>query len=425
MKRALISSIILFLVSCSSQKYIANAINEHESRFSHHSGFILYDVEQNKTVFNHNSNKYFTPASNTKILTFYTASCLLDDSIPGLYYVQRNDSTIIWGSGDPSLFNEHLPSSKITSFLSSLDTIYFSGANYHDKHFGPGWAWDDYYYDFSAEKSALPMYGNILSVRKETNFDSLIFIPNYFKESVEFENPSYKGDLERSIGNNEFVLSPSSKEQYNLAAPFIANNNTLVALLNDTLNTIVKSVNLSLPDEYNVMHSVPTDSALKRMMLYSDNFIAEQLLLVCSSIVSDSLNSETAINWAQDSLLEQSPDPFIWIDGSGLSRYNLMTPRSAVWLWKKLLSLYGEDKLFSLIGRGGEPGQLETYYQAEQPYIFAKTGTLSNNYSLSGFLKTKSGKLLIFSFMNSNFPKKAAPVKRNVESILNEIYNNY
>lgn len=425
MKRALFCGMILLLASCTSHKYITTGIQQHDTAFDHHSGFQLFDVEQNNIVYDHNADKYFTPASNTKILTFYTAAHLLGDSIPGLYYIQRNDSTIIWGTGDPSLFNDKLPLSNSLSFLNGFNTIYFSSSNFHDFHFGPGWAWDDYYYDFSAEKSPLPVYGNILTVEKTKDSDSLDITPNFFKPYIKNVNPTYKGDLERSADKNKFVLSQSSKNSYSLTTPFIADNQTIISLLNDTLATHFESVNINISEERNSVYSIPTDSALHRMMIHSDNFVAEQLLLVCSSIIGDSLKSDKIIEWAQDSLLKNSPDPFVWKDGSGLSRYNLMTPRSAVWLWQKLLSRYGKEKLFSLIGAGGKPGQLEEYYTSKTPYIYAKTGTLSNNYSLSGFLITKSDKLLIFSFMNSNFPSKAAPVKRSVEKILNEIYENY
>ena len=119
------------------------------------------------------------------------------------------------------------------------------------------------------------------------------------------------------------------------------------------------------------------------------------------------------------------PDDPQWVDGAGLSRYNLFTPRSIVWLWAQLLDKYGPEKLFPLLATGGVNGTIKNYYKAEDAYIYGKTGPLSNNHALSGYLLTKSGKTLIFSFMNNNYPGESYPVKKRMEKILWEVRENY
>src|SRR5476651_2711643 len=104
----------LLLGSCSIQSHSINKRNikkqfeQSQVSNDHFTGFALYDMDQKKMVFELNSDKYFTPASNTKLFTFYTCLKMLGDSIPGLRYVNRNDSLIFWGTGDPSFLQTSL-----------------------------------------------------------------------------------------------------------------------------------------------------------------------------------------------------------------------------------------------------------------------------------------------------------------------------
>ena len=78
-----------------------------------------------------------------------------------------------------------------------------------------------------------------------------------------------------------------------------------------------------------------------------------------------------------------------------------------------------------IFSTGGVSGTIKNWYAAEQPYVFAKTGTLKHNHSLSGYLKTNSGKTLIFSFMNNHYPFSSTQVKTEMQSLLEDIRENY
>ena len=139
------------------------------------------------------------------------------------------------------------------------------------------------------------------------------------------------------------------------------------------------------------------------MLENSNNFIAEQILLLAANELSDTFQTKIAINYMKENYLKDLPDEPVWVDGSGLSRYNLVTPRSMVKLLEKIKNEVPYEELFATLPVGGKTGTLKEQFYAPEPFIFAKTGSLSNNYNLSGFLKTKKGKMLIFSFMNNNF----------------------
>lgn len=419
----------LFTFSCASlnnKRQIVKSLEAFEAKNQHHSGLVLFDVKTGEYLMDYHGSKYFTPASNTKIFTLFAATKILGDSIPGLYYLESGDSLIFWGSGDPSLLNESLPKSSVFKFLKNTEKeLYFSSANYYDEHFGPGWAWDDYLYTFSSEKSPMPVYGNTFTVSKARQQSHLTIEQPYFKryfwlgDTIKTENY-----IARDIGsNNTFYFPSSANKEFKEQVPFHYSDFILTAALSDTLHRKVTLINKNLPDDYHTIYSIPSDSAYKVMMQESDNSIAEQLMLVCSGVITDSLETEKAIDYVIKNHLTGIPDEPVWIDGSGLSRYNLFTPRSLVWLWYELYKNIPSEQLMPLLSTGGQSGTLKNYYKSDHPYIFGKTGTLSNNHNMSGFLRTKKGKLYIFAFMNNNYPAKAAVIKKEMEQILLEIHS--
>ena len=153
--------------------------------FAHnHTGFSLYNLSENKTLLEHNADRYFIPASNTKLFTYYASLKTLGDSIPAFHYQISGDSLILWGTGDPSFLNPDLPNSKAFDFLkNSPQKIYFSNDNFMGSFFGNGWSWDDYNEYYAAEISPFPIHGNI--VRFTGNKENgLKITPNFFTEKT-------------------------------------------------------------------------------------------------------------------------------------------------------------------------------------------------------------------------------------------------
>ncbi|MCY7331047.1 MAG: D-alanyl-D-alanine carboxypeptidase, partial [Saprospiraceae bacterium] len=51
-------------------------------------------------------------------------------------------------------------------------------------------------------------------------------------------------------------------------------------------------------------------------------------------------------------------------------------------------------------------------------WLFAKTGSMGGVVCISGYLRTRRGKTLIFSFMNNNFVGSAKPWRLEMRRIL-------
>jgi len=406
------------------------------------TGFELYDPDRESVIYAQNENRYFTPASNTKLFTFYTGLKMLPDSIRALEYVVHGDSLIFWGTGDPSFLHSDLDNGTVYNFLKSREEkLYFSDSNFDDRLLGPGWSWSDYNYYYQTEKSPLPMYGNTaefeiqdIQLRKIAETDSGPAVrPRFFQSYIDtLSDPEPEAPLLfRAINGNEFEYKPEADtSSYTIDKPYHYTPKLITQMLADTLGRAVSYLpKVPKPDSVNVLYSIAADTAYKHMLRPSDNFIAEQLLLVTASELGKPLNSRSVIDTMKSEYLEMLPKEPQWVDGSGLSRYNLFTPGSIVRLLQAIDNEFEQNEaLFDLLPAGGERGTISSWYANRNggpPYVFAKTGTLSNNHCLSGFLITSSGKKLIFSFMNNHYVTSSSVVKEEMEKILWYIHEHF
>lgn len=417
------------LTSCSgSRKAISGIERDLNTSPAFQQGFTglaIYDPEEEKMIFEYNSNKFFTPASNIKLYTFYAGLKTLEDSITGFRYTIKNDSLIFQATGDPSLLNPDLPPSKILDFLKrSEKKLFYLPRESSEAVFGPGWAWDDYNASYSVERSVLPVYGNKVIFKFKKGHQLPEVSPKQFSDSL-LPKKSDAPRIIRKLYANQFQL-PYVTAQNEQEIPFKTSEAISIALLQDTLQKKIEVLRtapeLSTTRSF---YSIPADSLYKQMLMESDNLIAEQILLLAAEEISDTLQARITIHQMKQNYLEDLPDELVWVDGSGLSRYNLTTPRNMVKLLEKIKEEVNYLRLFELLPQGGKSGTLKDQFRSQTPFIFAKTGSLSNNYSLSGYLITKKGKILIFSFMNSNYIVPSAALKKEMEAVLIHIRNHF
>ena len=122
----LLLSILLYCSGCASSNHIPKQqvrkmFRQSTIMNSHFTGFALYDMDKHTSIFELNADKYFTPASNTKLFTYYTCLKMLGDSIPGINYTIKGDSLLFWGTGDPSFLQADLKGNKAFVFLKQHD----------------------------------------------------------------------------------------------------------------------------------------------------------------------------------------------------------------------------------------------------------------------------------------------------------------
>lgn len=420
--------VFAFLFSCQSlkqsgiRKDISKEIRQSPVFDSYFVGFSLYDTNTDRFIAGVNDNKYFTPASNTKILTLAAWLNLGLDSIPMARLWKNNSNLLFQPLGDPTFLHPDFPNQRfIESWQNaSYDTLLVVRPDTEISPFGSGWAWDDYSYDYQAERGIFPLYGNTVYISGTES--GIVANPGHF-------GPFISTTANRTLRQKEFNLfeindlQPPGKKP--LQIPFVQSPELTIRLLADTLKKPVVYFDGTVPAiRSGIFNSQPRLPVLALMMQRSDNFIAEQLI-INAQLYKGFSSPESFIAYTNRTLFGNLPDSLIWVDGSGLSRYNMFTPRSLVKVLEMLHQQLSWNEITTLFPTGGVSGTIRRWYADDTPYVFAKTGTLRHNHCLSGFLKTKSGRILIFSFMNNHYTGSTNEVRQAMQGLLEQIRDTY
>ncbi|MBN3583273.1 D-alanyl-D-alanine carboxypeptidase [Algoriphagus aestuarii] len=435
MKKLLLGLLVIFS-SCTVQK-INKSLKNSEILDQGHMGFMLLDPDKDKVLVDINSDKYFIPASNTKLFTFYTSYSILgDDLVNGLNYLERGDSLIFWGTGDPGLLHPDLKNTVAIDFLKSSDKKLYLLDNFDQiDAFGSGWSWDWYNYYYATERSSLPIYGNIVRFKQVQGQSNFSIIPERFSPLLEAKKTNdwkgYRFRRDRFLNQFSYQLGDNtSSEPFETDIPFVTSAEFTAKLLSEATGkniTLIKKESY-LELEPKKLQTTPADSIYAQMMKISDNFLAEQLMVLVSDQLNNTLSISDAIAYSKENLLADLPDEPLWVDGSGLSSKNMFTPRSIIALLGKIRAEVPLEKIKAYFPAGGESGTIRNWYKADEgqaPYIYAKTGTLSMSNALSGFLLTKSGKILHFSCILNNYALPSSDLKRELEKTLYLIHDRY
>ena len=430
-------SYFLFLVSCATQKNISehdyNDLLNDSSLQSAHVGICVLDETANTFLYNYQSEKYFVPASNTKIFSLYAGMKYLGDSLIGIRYLERDTDILILPTGDPTLLHPDFPQQPVIDFLKwKKRNIYISGANWQEEPLGRGWSWDDYNDDYMVEKSPMPVYGNVIrwaQIQQADGSFSSYSVPDVnWKVNFNIDSTSKKFYVKRKLAENIYEITQGTEKDKTQDVPFVTDIlESAVELLKDTIGAKIYSNYSPLTTHHSpftIIHSQPADSLFKPMMYRSDNFFAEQTLLMTSNEYLGFMNDEKIIDTLLKADLKDLPQKPAWVDGSGLSRYNLFTPQDFVFLLRKMKDEFGLERMKHILPTGGT-GTLGARFKQDSGYIYAKTGSLSGVIALSGYLITQKNHLLIFSVLVNNHNNSASKIRNAVAKFIEAIRAKY
>ncbi len=408
--------ILLFFTSCSSIKKITQSPTLQNA----HTGILIVQQKKSgfKTIASHQSNKYFIPASNTKIVTLYAAMKHLGDSLIAARYFLNDTALFLQGTGDPSFLQPEFHHHPLMDFIRKINKpVYIDDQHWRSDAFGTAWSWDDYSEYYMPERSAFPVFGNVIRWKQErsgeaeqdsTEFDQSVFI--YSTPEVNWDvrfNPAPDArafSVQRDQHRNAFTITQGKEKEALAEVPFITDGvNTAIELLQDSMRIAKAGVK-----EYpGIIHSQPLDTVLKKMMQRSDNFYAEQLVMQVSDTLFHLLNDTHTRDSLLNSIYKELPQKPRWADGSGLSRFNLFSPEDFVEILKSL-EQFPEQRLFNLFN----------VYELPNGKAYAKTGTLTGVVALSGYFISSKGNRFIFSFLVNNHKSTASEVRNEFTKIL-------
>ena len=434
---------ISFLVSCSATRSVTpskeEGLMEQPGLSNAHIGICIFEPATGKYLYNYQADKYFVPASNTKLFALYAGLKNLGDSLPAIRYTENANGIYLQPTGDPSFLHPDFKKQPAVDFLQkTTKPIFIDDQNWQDKALGYGWSWSDYNSYYSAERSALPVYGNVIKWTQSFQpnagsgkSENYVYSDPEINWKVRFsDKKSSAFSVERNKDENVFLVTEGKDSTQTDEVPFVTNGiASALELLKDTIHHEIKlsngtepllnAGNPALHASLKTIYSQPVDSLYSLMMHRSDNFFADQVLLMVSNerlgIMDDSKIVDTLLK-TDFKGLPQEPK---WVDGSGLSRYNLFTPMDIVWLLNRIKTEIPWQRITNILPTGGE-GTLRNYYTSLKGNLYAKTGTLASHVALSGYLTTAKGKQIIFSILVNNHNTSSTEVRRAVEKFLLE-----
>ena len=418
MKKIIITLCFLIVTSISlgqkiSEKRLKKEINKITVLKNSFVGIHIISQENKKVIASLNSDNYMTPASNTKLLTFLGAIQTFDE-LPAIEYAIERDSICHFRStGYPLLFHPFYNDKVLEDFFRSKKYLKYHLPLNKPEPQGSGWSWDDYNYYHASEISTFPIYGNTIQAVYNENGVTI-------KPDFEIIESNIESNLIRDRITNNFEYNLNNWNiKDTLYRPFRTSDSLFVKLLSKELGIDVAIGNKNEKLKWNQLFTKNEKNLFQGLLHDSDNGIAESLLNMISKKQKNVFSAKAAIEELNEKWRTWLPDKLEWVDGSGVSRYNMFTPKTIVAVLDKIYETLEFNEIKEMFSKSGESGTLTAYKNLKN--VYAKTGTLRHNHNLSGYFISDSGDIYIFSFMVNHFTSSSGEIKKGISELLNWI----
>ncbi len=443
----------------------------HDSLFANaHWGALIKSLKTGKTWYSLNSNKMFMPASNEKLPTAASALLYLGPDFTFNTYLcysgnivdsTLNGNIIVFGNGDPTLY---------TRFFKDPRDVFYSWANMlkekgikdisgniigDDKAFGNdtlgyGWSFDGLDTWYSAQVGALQLNENYVDIHiipPDSLCDSIQIIPNLPSHYYRIINKMVIEDTgrtrikyTRACGSNNIIFTGfvrSGSREF-MVSPTITNPTLFYV---NVLKEVLESRGIKVegspedcrnikdwnhkPGDFNIIDdhkSADLKDIITMMLKRSQNLYAETLerTLGWKSTGLGSFRNGKKIVETELNKFGIKPGTYRYMDGSGLSRYDYISPDQIVSILTGMWDSKYKDIWYDALPIAGVDGTLSERMIGTKAKgnVHAKTGTISNVRSLSGYVTTADGEPLVFSFIVNGHLRTSKETEDVTDSVL-------
>ena len=430
-------------------------------------GLLIVDAERGDTILSNDADKLFMPASNEKLLTGAIALQTLGPDhrwrTPVLLHGRQRGRVwqgdlLVSGSGDPGVSDSLSGGQAMNAFTPVRDALAARGITritgrvraigdaFPGLTTGFGWAYDDFDAAYSAAIDEL-MFNEgvlVLKARAATRVGGAVAVtsaptrsyPRLLVQATTRDSVAVMAGGMRpprleavydSIGDRVVVTGTLALgDSASITLSYRHPNDAYVAALTQSLEdggirvtgrTVAKADTLRrAADTVVVLQSAPLSDVLRRMQKPSQNQIAELLFRTSGLRASGdgSADSARAVGVRTLAGWGVTLADAAYRDGSGLSRHDYVTPRAIV----KVLDAMRRSPWFAtyrdalpIAGVDGTIGNRMKGTPAAGN-ARAKTGTVDKARSLSGYVTTADGRLVMFSMLSNNFTVPTREVER-------------